>query len=997
MTIITGNVANFSTKNKVPLKAAKLEIVATQDFNGQTGPYPSGGQLWDEEWELGGIGSSTGSTTPDTDRIRSKNFCSCAPSTTYYFVIPSKNISIYFYDTNYEFISYEGWWNSSRTFTTPNNCQYFKIGGSSAYGTTYKNDISINYPATDMVYHPYSNICPINGADTVKLTRCGKNLVDVKTYDDWEKTNSYYYVLPNVTPNSVIRASFIDKDPTIDLQGVSFGFIDSNWDRVHALQVDQYHWINRHGVIESDTTNRADNGFGTILTGLFIYPRSEEAFNKFFSRYDIEFEVNTATEYEQYKGITQTIQLGSTCYGGYVIQSQDGRRKLVCTKGIYNLTGTELWNITGTGAEIRAHIEWASYGMNKKPDDYNAKTNRFSYGSAQTDKNTFDMGLKYLRFNIYGLADSRESFNTWIQNNPTYVVYELAEPVVIDLTDGEPVNTLLGMNNVYCDNGETEVDVPNYFKCASIHATQNSNVVIDTASGSIANFETLLAMPLLDTQIDVNAVQDLHGQSGVYPAGGGINKWDEEWINGYLSSTDGSYISDANSICSKNFTEIQANTNYFLYKASSVPNTYICWYDVNQTFMSRELVNNSVVASPNNAKYFKVSSYGYGTTYNNNISINYPATDTSYHPYSNICPINGVSEVKVGYCDFNQLATLDTSPRQGLTATMDTDGVISLSGVATNSYSNITKTITPLVNHIYFIIKSVISNPNNINFSWSFLNAVKSPYTPGTSETQYTLVKVVSESGSSTGISGFTAGTDFEGVKIKVVCIDLTQALGKEKANYLHTLGDAGVTIARQLFTKDYYPYNEGGTLVSLNDVNGKSVCPVDSIQLGDTYYGGRFIQDKSGKRKFKNTFSNKINIGDLNGWGVVTKAGHTCFFATLPNGYISPLTSDELFKGICSSYKVKNDFNMSEDNVCIFYSSSGWGSYSRIMIRDDSASNMTPTEFKAYVTGQIIYELNNPIIIDLPDGTPFKSLPGVNNIFADTGDTAVKFRKIGE
>ena len=31
--------------------------------------------------------------------------------------------------------------------------------------------------------------------------------------------------------------------------------------------------------------------------------------------------------------------------------------------------------------------------------------------------------------------------------------------------------------------------------------------------------------------------------------------------------------------------------------------------------------------------------------YENNISINYPATDTSYHPYSNICPISGFSAV----------------------------------------------------------------------------------------------------------------------------------------------------------------------------------------------------------------------------------------------------------------------------------------------------------------------------------------------------------------
>lgn len=514
-----------------------------------------------------------------------------------------------------------------------------------------------------------------------------------------------------------------------------------------------------------------------------------------------------------------------------------------------------------------------------------------------------------------------------------------------------------------------------YYKCGSIHPTQNSNVVVDNVSGAIANFNTPLSLPLIETKFGVKATQDLNGQSGPYPAGGSAQIWDEETEFGTFDTETGEKTPNNNLLRSVTPIPVSPNTTY-LRRMNESLGCRIFQYDSNMDFISQDVSSERLLTftTANNCAFINITFQKAAT----DVGINYPATDTAYHPYSNICPINGWDEIKVGYVNFNQLARLDTSPRQGLTATMDADGVISLSGVTTNRYSNITKTITPLVNHIYFIIKSVISNPNNINFNWSFLNAVKSPYTPGTSETQYTLDKVVSESGASTGISGFAVDTDFTDVKIKVVCIDLTQALGKEKADYLHELGGAGVAIARQLFTKDYYPYNEGGTLVSLSDVNGKSVCPVDTIQLNNTYYGGRFIQDKSGKRKFVVTHEKAAyNLADqhytnengFDGWIIyrATRAEQT------PNSPTGKLCN------CCPEYKYA-DSTLGRPH---YYISAG----AFVMYLPENT----------YRNGYLEYAfpLETPFTIDLPDGTPFKSLPGVNNIFADTGDTAVKFGKI--
>lgn len=116
----------------------------------------TGVNVWDEEWEVGGFSYTTGEPSTATDRIRSKNFCPCVPSTTYYFKTPNQNLRILFYDAEKAYISYEGWYDTPRTVTTPSNARFFKIAGSVAYGTTYNNDISINYPSTDHDYHAYT-------------------------------------------------------------------------------------------------------------------------------------------------------------------------------------------------------------------------------------------------------------------------------------------------------------------------------------------------------------------------------------------------------------------------------------------------------------------------------------------------------------------------------------------------------------------------------------------------------------------------------------------------------------------------------------------------------------------------------------------------------------------------------------------------------------------------------------------------------------------------
>ena len=119
--------------------------------------YRTGVNIWDEEWELGTLNWSTGANATSTTRIRSKNYIPCVGDTVYYVRIPTSAVYIFYYDADNNFISYLSSSKANATFTTPSNARYIRFfTASNAYGTTYNNDISINYPATDTDYHAYS-------------------------------------------------------------------------------------------------------------------------------------------------------------------------------------------------------------------------------------------------------------------------------------------------------------------------------------------------------------------------------------------------------------------------------------------------------------------------------------------------------------------------------------------------------------------------------------------------------------------------------------------------------------------------------------------------------------------------------------------------------------------------------------------------------------------------------------------------------------------------
>lgn len=127
---------------------------------------------WDEEWEQGTFGTSSGANISRTDQIRSKNLIPVIPGATYYFSTSNGAAWTMFFDENRNIVNppildnSASWLTSgycigitNRTFTIPLNAHYIRFYITQSYGGTYKHDICLNLSWTGYrngEYEPYS-------------------------------------------------------------------------------------------------------------------------------------------------------------------------------------------------------------------------------------------------------------------------------------------------------------------------------------------------------------------------------------------------------------------------------------------------------------------------------------------------------------------------------------------------------------------------------------------------------------------------------------------------------------------------------------------------------------------------------------------------------------------------------------------------------------------------------------------------------------------------
>ncbi len=166
----TGSISTVTDAAELPLNALKVSVEAWQEGSGDPSPsnirpihgwssaslYDTGVNLWDEEMEVGNIDTTTGANSYASNRLRSSNYIAIKGGAAITIVCPT-NGRYFEYDANYNYIGNTQFSPTGDyvTITPSSNTAYIRFILSTNYGTTYNNDVSINYPSSDTSYHAY--------------------------------------------------------------------------------------------------------------------------------------------------------------------------------------------------------------------------------------------------------------------------------------------------------------------------------------------------------------------------------------------------------------------------------------------------------------------------------------------------------------------------------------------------------------------------------------------------------------------------------------------------------------------------------------------------------------------------------------------------------------------------------------------------------------------------------------------------------------------------
>ena len=177
-----------------------------------------------------------------------------------------------------------------------------------------------------------------------------------------------------------------------------------------------------------------------------------------------------------------------------------------------------------------------------------------------------------------------------------------------------------------------------------VTVAQNKRILAITESGSIVSFFTPASIALGKLKGVIAPTLDGVDSLEVYI--NGVNQWDEEWEVGFLNSSTGANQTANDAIRSKNYIPV-FNVEYYITSPmnTSGKRIYLYYYDGNKGFLGRVLLDDAhtgngygkgLFTPPANAKYLRFASANQTIpiAYNNDISINYPATDTAYHPHN---------------------------------------------------------------------------------------------------------------------------------------------------------------------------------------------------------------------------------------------------------------------------------------------------------------------------------------------------------------------------
>lgn len=299
-----------------------------------------------------------------------------------------------------------------------------------------------------------TNVRAISGWQNVNVVRCGKNLFDknqtlsngfIQSDGSIGTSSSYVYTdYIKVKPNTNYTTS---GDVALSNTRNNIACYDKNFAFIERLNTDK----------AGGWTFTTPNNCNYIRMNLGGAGRD-------LNTIQLE-EGSSATTYEAYNGISVTVALGQTVYGGY-LDVISGVLTITNVLIEYDGSSDETWQkVSGTGKFYIVNTDMPSYVEAGKISNIYPFSGEASGGSSAVtvDKSfytqTYPSQPNYNRVWIYN-SDYEEYSNTQfkevLSNQPIDILVELVTPTTVQLSSNQ-ISTILGQNNIYANTGDIEV------------------------------------------------------------------------------------------------------------------------------------------------------------------------------------------------------------------------------------------------------------------------------------------------------------------------------------------------------------------------------------------------------------------------------------------------------------------------------------------------------------------------------------------------------------
>jgi hypothetical protein len=297
---------------------------------------------------------------------------------------------------------------------------------------------------------------PIVGVDKVAMYNGGKNLIDLSTMVSGYVTTTGAF--SSAHSMGEMRSDFIPVKPntryTFAIKATS-----STYDSWCGIGLYKDNNISSFIVRRTNLLT-----FTTTEDTRFIVVSARNIADA--SKIQLE-QGSEATDYEPYNGTTALINLGGTYYGGSV-DAVTG--KITLTQGYDEFDGSsdENWVLNSKNEANN----WSRFAINVTNiaicENTDLQNRCYSNIFEKTNANTIIQTVNVNKIAVisnqrllislpYTTAQSVAELRTWLANNHTQVVYELATPLVVYASNTAELLTKAGLNNIFCDTGDIEV------------------------------------------------------------------------------------------------------------------------------------------------------------------------------------------------------------------------------------------------------------------------------------------------------------------------------------------------------------------------------------------------------------------------------------------------------------------------------------------------------------------------------------------------------------